>query len=172
MRTTNPGLVVGTLLFIIQLSLCLPWVHFQFPANTAFSPAELQRQNCNTKVDSQSRCFMIELSQPKPSSFTIELFSLNKVSPFTTPQIGNSCWRWTGDDDLWLTKVISRRKMKVPWRKVQVQSDHDLLAFSVDWACCWARRKSSSFWGSKGDTASSWRHKVCLFLFGIIDEKS
>ena len=40
---------------------------------------------------------------PYPSCFTIELFWLNKVLPYTVSQIGGSCWHWVGSDSLWLT---------------------------------------------------------------------
>lgn len=106
----------GTLLYRSQLHLCLHAAHFSgsikdcFPSWNYNTGAELQPWSCNTDASSpRQSCPGLPHScaVPQLCCFTIDSFSLNKVSPHTVPQTGSSCWHWIGDDNLWLTMYIS-----------------------------------------------------------------
>lgn len=49
---------------------------------------------------------------------TIELFTQNKTSFFTTPQTGNSCWNWIGTNDHRLTPLTTETYTFYIFRKL------------------------------------------------------
>ena len=142
-----------------------------------FSFPVLQPQHHNAKANSQSRCFMIELSQPQMRSFKLSCFHWIKSFPSPCPKLETPVgieWMMTTFGDLQLTTVISRRKMKVQWRKVSVQSDHDLLAelWHFPLAGLVAGQEENLPPSRVVNTPSSWRCKVGLFLIPVLVEVS